>query len=628
MKRSNKAKAQSRNQSANKFTENVPITIYPCKKIVKPVPEVEKGLMPDEEYAAGFAENKKRVARTPPETLKKAVRNLNEDLNDSKKLKDIKVNPQGESKEEMDRRQIAEVKDYMDLEDHGMTGESANVTKESPTRTGKEDDGTTSSSSNGDSASDGDSSSDGDPSSEEDSITDEQYEEIAGIQKQFEEMVETKSPNEALGVDLIKKLLQLPISLDILRKYQIARAINNFRKICRTDEIISLGDELMKNWEKLFPEDMVREVNRKIEEESIAAISEMEVNVENQKDTESYVFVKGEQLDITQINSFGIYSAICELLNRKPDIIKINQSLRILCRSKSEKKLLMETRFLAGHRVIFSEPYVRARNPLNELNRGIIFIVEEDVPVEQITHELGIPATRIIRKVRGESIVTKQVILYFNGAIPEIIYFGWRRYRVSLYIPDPIRCFHCQKFGHKAHQCRSAVKCPICSGRHLFADCDAQRNDENKRKAVCPNCKGDHPASYRGCKMYQEAKSIKQIQVSKSLSYADAVKTFREQTETSSVQPEPARQITVAEVTSHNIKDISSQDQITVSLSSSLPNEGITNSIISAARNTDLAEVLINFVQSISALLNGNKPKDELIADLHRMVENLAKSIK
>ena len=31
-------------------------------------------------------------------------------------------------------------------------------------------------------------------------------------------MVETKSPNEALGVDLIKKLLKLPMSLDILRE--------------------------------------------------------------------------------------------------------------------------------------------------------------------------------------------------------------------------------------------------------------------------------------------------------------------------------------------------------------------------------------------------------------------------
>ena len=58
-----------------------------------------------------------------------------------------KLIPQGESREEMVRRQIAEVKEYMDLEDHGMTGESANVTEESSTRTGEEDDGTTSSSS-------------------------------------------------------------------------------------------------------------------------------------------------------------------------------------------------------------------------------------------------------------------------------------------------------------------------------------------------------------------------------------------------------------------------------------------------------------------------------------------------
>ena len=71
MKRANKAKVRARNQSANKFMENVPITIYPSKKIEKPVSEVKKGVLSDEEYVAGFAENKKRVTRTPPETLKK-----------------------------------------------------------------------------------------------------------------------------------------------------------------------------------------------------------------------------------------------------------------------------------------------------------------------------------------------------------------------------------------------------------------------------------------------------------------------------------------------------------------------------------------------------------------------------
>ena len=435
------------------------------------------------------------MARTPPETFKKAVRNLNEDLNDSKKLKDVKVNPQGESREEKDRRQVAEVKECMDLEDPGMTGENVNVTEESPTRTGEVDDGTTSSSSNGDSSSEGDTSSEGDSSSEEDTITDEQHEEIVEIEKQFKEMVTTKSPNEALGLELIRKLLILPMSLDILSETHIARTVNNFRKICRTDEVMSLGDTLMNTWEELFPSKKVKNVNQEnkdksnVEGSDDTQVCEMEINVENlenHKDTESYVFIKGEQADITQINSFRVFSDICELLSRKPEIAKINQSLRILCRSDSEKKIMMETRFLAGHRVEFSEPYVKPRNRLNALNRRIIFNVEEDVPVEQITQELGIPATRIIRRVRGENIVTEQVILYFNGTIPDIIYFGWRRYRVSVYIPDPIRCYHCQKFGHKANQCRSTVKCPICSGRHSFANCDAQKNDEDKRKAVCP----------------------------------------------------------------------------------------------------------------------------------------------
>ena len=66
----------------------------------------------------------------------------------------------------------------------------------------------------------------------------------------------------------------------------------------------------MENWEKLFPKDIARDERQEKKEKSIAEVSEMDVNVENQKDTESNVFVKGEQSDITQINSFEIYSNI------------------------------------------------------------------------------------------------------------------------------------------------------------------------------------------------------------------------------------------------------------------------------------------------------------------------------
>ena len=238
---------------------------------------------------------------------------------------------------------------------------------------------------------------------------------------------------------------------------------------------------------------------------------------ENHKDMEIYVFVKGDRVDITNVSTSRVFADICDLINRKPVITRSNRSLRILCRNNAEKEILMGTNYIAGHRVIFSEPYAKSRNALYTLNRGIIFGVDEELTEEQISYEIDLPAKRIVRKIGGEIKITRQVILYFEGKIPAHVFFLWRRYEVSVYIPEPTNCYNCQKFGHKANKCNSSSKCPICSGHHSYEDCDVRKtNNKDERRALCPNCKGQHSASYKGCRIYQEAKIIKKIQISEA----------------------------------------------------------------------------------------------------------------
>ena len=191
MKNANKAKpkvqakVQAKNQKGKDVKEDTQTSVPPNREIEKPVPDVKRGgQWGDEEYAAGFAENRKRVARTPPETLKKAVRNLDEELNESKKLRDVGANPHVETREEINRRNIMEVKNCMDVEE---TEENPNVISDDTTGAGEMNDGTASSSSDGETSSEGDSSSE-----EEEIINEEQYEELINIEKQFQEMVSTK----------------------------------------------------------------------------------------------------------------------------------------------------------------------------------------------------------------------------------------------------------------------------------------------------------------------------------------------------------------------------------------------------------------------------------------------------
>ena len=358
-------------------------------------------------------------------------------------------------------------------------------------------------------------------------------------------------------------------------------------------------------------------------------IEEVNDEVDNE---DSYVYVKVDNIDITRFDPVKISDSVQQLLERMPEIKKSNRSLRILCKNTREKRILMNTWYLAGQPVVFSEPH---RRYINTTKRGIIFDVDEDISTNEIEHKTGIKAKRITKRVGGEIRTTKQVILHFDEDMPAYIYLGWKRFRVETFIPEPIRCYNCQKYGHKSNNCNSKIKCPICSKNHSYEKCESRNNNNNERRAVCPNCREGHPASYKGCRVYQEAKSIKRIQVTNSLSYAEAVKSLRNKKTleiniANIVQPRQTRLSTSGELPSQVSTDNSSQDKTIPDRCP--PNDGKLKPNNSVEENSHHncvnTDVLIKFVQSISVLLSSTKSKEELVAILHQMVEKLVKSIK
>lgn len=57
------------------------------------------------------------------------------------------------------------------------------------------------------------------------------------------------------------------------------------------------------------------------------------------------------------------------------------------------------------------------------------------------------------------------------------------------------QCRNCQKFGHGQQMCKAAPKCLKCGEDHHTTTCQKPRDIP----AVCANCRGAHPANYRGC---------------------------------------------------------------------------------------------------------------------------------
>ena len=213
--------------------------------------------------------------------------------------------------------------------------------------------------------------------------------------------------------------------------------------------------------------------------------------------------------------------------------------------------------------------------------------------------------------------------------MPDHVYLGWKRFRVSLYVPPPLRCYNCQKFGHKAIHCRSKTKCPTCSGNHSHGECVAQGKIE-ERRVICPNCRGNHPAYHRDCSFFQEAKSIKTIQVTKQVSYAEAAKAFRNNINSDHNVPNSVHPIKSTSATTKGNEPVTQYNTTGTQKPSMEEQTDPKNpSTVNIHQNCVNTTALASFVKSIGLLITemSGSTKQELIAKLYETLENFVKSI-
>ncbi|XP_049912384.1 uncharacterized protein LOC126397555 [Epinephelus moara] len=105
----------------------------------------------------------------------------------------------------------------------------------------------------------------------------------------------------------------------------------------------------------------------------------------------------------------------------------------------------------------------------------------------------------------GEKVDSMSVLLEFNeGKLPDSVFVGFMRYNVREYVPPPLRCYKCQKYGHIAAYCKGKQVCGRCGGEHEFGKC------EPGAKLKCSNYGGDHSVVYRECEARKKAKEIQQ----------------------------------------------------------------------------------------------------------------------
>ena len=82
--------------------------------------------------------------------------------------------------------------------------------------------------------------------------------------------------------------------------------------------------------------------------------------------------------------------------------------------------------------------------------------------------------------------------------------------RIVFEPPRPKRqiaqCARCQKYGHTKSFCHRKPKCIKCAGDHFSIDCPRKTRSDSVK---CALCDGNHPANYKGCRVYQELQKSK-----------------------------------------------------------------------------------------------------------------------
>ncbi|GBN67770.1 hypothetical protein AVEN_100168-1 [Araneus ventricosus] len=147
---------------------------------------------------------------------------------------------------------------------------------------------------------------------------------------------------------------------------------------------------------------------------------------------------------------------------------------------------------------------------------------------------------------------------------------------VRTYIPNPLRCFKCQRFGHSKTSCRGTLTCARCAEvGHESTDCT--------RTEKCVNCKGEHTSFSRNCFAWKQEKEIITTKIKKQISYHEARKLVKSQTPTPGNSYVSVAKRSISASSADRKKDISTVSISKPSDSTTRSSPPITNSLNSSS---------------------------------------------
>ena len=266
---------------------------------------------------------------------------------------------------------------------------------------------------------------------------------------------------------------------------------------------------------------------------------------------------KNKEKPVTSLSPFVIEKQIESMIGTAKSVKKLkNGTLLVETTRKTQTENLKKQTSFFGVPVEVTEH--QSLNSSKGIIRNPILRAETEENILEYLKPQGVTHVKrfTIRK-NNERINTNTLLLTFNSVVtPKTLKIFYQIIQVELYVPNPLRCFNCQKFGHHENNCPADLgsvceKCGTGNHDHLASQC--------KKPAKCVNCGENHMSRSSDCDVWKKEKEVMKIKVTQRLTYPEARKIYDQQkpefTFSKVVSSMPKKPETKTSSTQYNVKD-------------------------------------------------------------------------
>ncbi|XP_048249780.1 uncharacterized protein LOC125378373 [Haliotis rufescens] len=240
--------------------------------------------------------------------------------------------------------------------------------------------------------------------------------------------------------------------------------------------------------------------------------------VENTTPTRSdywpgFLVIKALDKEPIKLNPFAISKGIIGICGEVTNVTKLRSgSLLVECARRQQSIKLLDLNEFVNIKVVVAvhKTLNSCKGIVRDRARCLSNMSEDDI-AKELDQQSVTAVKRFIVKRDGVVQPTNTYLFTFaRTTIPESIKAGYCNIGVEVYIPNLLRCYTCQVFGHGSKSCHASAVCYRCCDKHEATDC--------RKDVKCANCGGNHMASAKSCPVWKRESQIIKVKTEQNVS--------------------------------------------------------------------------------------------------------------